>query len=550
MRPMTRYQRLLAGRWPGALAVVAGIGVFQFFGNATRGYIPTDSLFYWWGFQWANPSSETEHGWLILGLSLWLFWQNVRREPAAPNPPATGLALAAMLGGLAVHLLGYAVQQTRISIVGFLLFTGGVLTLTGGRRWGRAAAFPLAFMVFALPLNILDTAGFWLRMAVIATSHDLANLGGISVIRSGTQLFAPDGTYQYDVAAACSGVRSLMALTALSLLVGYLNFRSWGLRLFVLLLSLPFTYVGNVVRITAIIVAGEFLGQDAGMVVHEWAGFLVFVIVLGLVLLSVNLLRRWLPGTVMPADPAPAPFWSKPVPAADGRAWDRWAAAVVVLAAVATAGFTQRLDALPVRTGTGVRLAADGRNPVELPAFVGTEWIGRRIEVSTVELEILPPDTGFSRRVYVDVANPRRQVLLSIVLSGRDRSSIHRPELCVEGQGWTIKGSFSHRFTSVLPGGAALPATVLRLERKGNQTDRPLPALVAYWFVSSEKVVASHWERMAEGAWARLRHGRADRWAYVLVQTGAEDGEEAALTRIRELLAGTVPDFQQVEPSP
>ncbi len=527
---------------------LAGFVVLQFFGNATRGYIPTDSLFYWWGFQWWNPGSETEHGWLILGLSLWLFWQNVRREPVAPNPAATGVALAAMLGGLAVHLLGYAVQQTRISILGFLLFTGGVLTLAGGQRWGRAAAFPLAFMVFALPLNILDTAGFWLRMAVIATSHDLANLGGIGVIRSGTQLFAPDGTYQYDVAAACSGVRSMMALTALSLLVGYLNFRSWGLRLFVLLLSFPFTYVGNVGRITAIIVAAEWFGQDAGMVVHEWAGFLVFVIVLGLVPLSVNLLRRWLPGTVMPADPAPTPFWSEPIAAEGKPPWSRWAAVAVLLAAVATAGFTHQLDALPVRTGTGVRLSADGRNPVELPAFVGTEWIGRRIEVSAVELEILPPDTGFSRRVYVDVANPRRQVLLSIVLSGRDRSSIHRPELCVEGQGWTIKDSFLHRFPGLLPGGADLPATVLRLEQTGTKLGQPVPALVAYWFVSSEDVVASHWERMAQGAWARLRHGRADRWAYILVRTGAEDGEEAALARIRELLAGTVPVFQQVAP--
>jgi hypothetical protein len=61
--------------------------------------------------------------------------------------------MTAMLGGLAVHLLGYAVQQTRISILGFLLFTWGVLALAGGRRWGRAAAFPLAFMVFAVPVK-------------------------------------------------------------------------------------------------------------------------------------------------------------------------------------------------------------------------------------------------------------------------------------------------------------------------------------------------------------------------------------------------------------
>jgi hypothetical protein len=166
---------------------------------------------------------------------------------------------------------------------------------------------------------------------------------------------------------------------------------------------------------------------------------------------------------------------------------------------------------------------ADGRNPVDLPAFVGTEWIGRRVDISPVELEILPPDTGFSRRIYVAVPDPRRQVLLSIVLSGRDRSSIHRPELCVEGQGWTIKGSFPHGFEGVQPGGRVLPATVLRLERAGANGAKPTPALLAYWFVSSETVVATHAERMWRGAWDRLRHGRADRWAYVLAQTVAAE---------------------------
>ena len=111
--------------------------------------------------------------------------------------------------------------------IGCLLFSWGCLALVGGRRWGRAAAFPLGFLTFALPVNVLDTAGFWLRMWVIEASHGIANTVGVAVIRSGTQLFSPDGLYQYDVAAACSGVRSLMALTALSLLVGYLNFRPW-----------------------------------------------------------------------------------------------------------------------------------------------------------------------------------------------------------------------------------------------------------------------------------------------------------------------------------
>lgn len=527
--------------WPALACGLAGFLVFQFFGNATQGYIDTRSLFYWWGFQWWNPGSETEHGWLILGLSLWLFWQNTRRQPATPNPAWQGRALAAMLGGLAVHLLGYAVQQTRISILGFLLFTWGALTLAGGARWGRAACFPLGFMIFALPVNVLDTAGFWLRMWVIQASQSLAHLAGIGVIRSGTQLFSPDGAYQYDVAAACSGVRSLMALTALSLLVGYLNFRPWWLRVLILLLSFPFTYLGNVVRIGGIIFVAEWFGQRAGEVFHEWAGFLVFVIVLGLVLLSVNLLRRIFPAAIMvEAAPVVPGFWTAPAAGRGGRVL----VAAVVVAAAGVAALTQRFDALPVRTDTGVRLAADGINPVDLPAFIGTDWIGRRTEVTAVERDILPPDTGFSRRLYVALDDPRRQVFLSVVLSGRDRSSIHRPELCVEGQGWTIKAGFAHDFRTTLTADGRLPATVLRVERAAGEGPA-VKSLLAYWFVNGDRVVPSHVQRMLRGAWDRLRHGRADRWAYVLVQTDAGDGEAAALARLQVVLDGTLPAFQK-----
>ncbi len=447
-----------------------------------------------------------------------------------------------MLGGLAVHVLGYGVQQTRISIFGFLLFTWGLLTLAGGARWGRAAMFPLGFMIFAIPVNVLDTAGFWLRMWVIQASQTLAHGSGIEVIRSGTQLFAPDGAYQYDVAAACSGVRSLMALTALSLLLGYLNFRSWWLRVLILLLSFPFTYVGNVVRIGGIIFVAEGFGQKAGEVFHEWAGFLVFVIVLGLVLLSVNLLRRLFPRAVMTTEPVTvAAIWSAQVTATPA-----WRGPVIVgLAAMAVVGLTRRFDTLPVRTDAGVFLAVDGINPVDLPAFIGSDWIGRRTEVTNVEREILPPDTGFSRRLYVALDNPRRQVFVSIVLSGRDRSSIHRPELCVEGQGWTIKESFAHGFNTSLTATGQLPTTVLRVERTASDGQTTVPSLLAYWFVNGERVVPSHAQRMVRGAWDRLRHGRADRWAYVLIQTDASDGEAAALARLQEVLDGTLPRFQK-----
>ena len=169
----------------------------------------------------------------------------------------------ALFGALILHAVGFAAQQARISILAFLLFTWGLVALTGrssvlpavwrGDRWGAAVAFPLAFMVFAIPINVLDTLGFWLRVWVVDASAAVAHAAGIEVLRSGTLLVAPDGDCNYDVAAACSGVRSLTALAALSLLAGYLGFRSWWRRALALGLCFPLVYVGNVARIVAIV---------------------------------------------------------------------------------------------------------------------------------------------------------------------------------------------------------------------------------------------------------------------------------------------------------
>ena len=557
---MTSYAHSYRRFGPAVVCAVAALAVWQFFGNANRGYIDTASLFYWWGFQWFNPDSETEHGILILGIAGWLGWRNLKEgalavggatadlEPGRQGVGATKMAVAAMVGGLALHTLGFVAQQARISIVAFLIFAWGVAVLAGGRRAGRAAAFPLAFMLFAVPVNVLDSVGFWLRLWVIEATAGLAHLAGFAVVRNGTQLFAPDGSYQYDVAAACSGVRSLMALAALTLLVGYLNFRGWGRRLGVWALCLPLTYLGNVVRIAAVVFAGQWFGQRAGERVHEWAGFSVFLVVLGGVLLAVEAMRRWWPEKDERAESS-EPRAERSEGAERRSAWR--VAALVGVVAGAEMVFIGWMAGLPPRGGVGVKLAADGKNPVELPTFIGTEWIGRGAEVTAVEREILPADTGYARKSYVAVANPAERVFVSVVLSGRDRTSIHRPELCLVGQGWSIEGASRESFNYPGRAEAGFAGTVLRVRREV-VTPRgrvAVPELVAYWFVDSERVVATNGGRFWRDAWNRLAHGRPDRWAYVLVQTGAADGEAAALARMRAVLAGTLPAFQQPLPA-
>lgn len=596
-----------------ALCALAGFFVFQFFGNATRGYIDTNSLFYWWGYQWANPASESEHGWLILAVAVWLLWRSLRSaergapsanelrrtEGGMPSPsrgtlsaeggmpgernaseagspgnsdyplptnhyPLISAASAALLGGLALHLLGYAMQQTRISIIGCLVFTWGVIAFAGGPRWGRAAVFPIAFMLFAIPINMFGDLGFRLRSAVIEVAYPLARASGIDVIRNGTQLLAPDGSYSYDVVEACSGMRSLTALAALSLLVGYLNFRAWWMRLLIGALSLPYAYVGNVVRIYAIIIAGEWRGQAAGALVHDVFGVLIFLIVLGLVQLTVNWVQKR--------------GWGEPEIEVSGkgegargqeggdRGQDRgqradgmrrsWVVAgFVVISAAGVTAAAAKLDVIQVSPRTGVKLAADGLNPVRLPNYLGADWAGQDAEVSEVERRTLPPDTGYSRKNYVSLTDRRNSVFVSIVLSGRDRTSIHRPEICLEGQGWTIRRSDRHAFERPAIDARSRyglqPVTLLRIDREVRVEDGrtvKVPGLLAYWFVGADKTVASNLGRLMHSSIDRLRHLQAHRWAYVIVQTHALDGEEAALARMQEVIGQSVAAFQEPVP--
>ena len=549
------------GRWIPALgAGIVAVVLLHLWGNAVRGYIGTTSLFEWWFFQLLNPASEAEHGWLILGLSAWLLWRNVR---AARGDTADGdavwPAVVAFVGGLALHALGFVAQQTRISIVGFLLILWGVFRLGGGIRWGRAAAFPIGFLVFAIPVNVLDSVGFWLRVWVVDASSAIAHGAGIAVLRNGTQLLAPDGSYNYDVAAACSGVRSLTALAALSLLAGYLCFRGICRRALVFAACFPLVYLGNVARIVAIIIAADAGGPRWGDIAHEVMGYGVFAIVLGGVLGWASLLERLRPEASAASDERRGSARTKtsglrnlisdklgePSARSVANAW-AVAAGFLVLAGAA-AFFLRKVATRPSGVTTGVMLSGSGIDPVELPSFIGTEWIGRRAEVSAVEREILPADTGYSRKTYVAVADPRRQVFLSIVLSGRDRTSIHRPELCLVGQGWTIADS-ERRTLAITDGegdfaGGRIPFTLLRVKRefptpRGRES---VPQLVAYFFIGADGVVGGHADMVRRDAWNRVRHGRADRWAYLLMQADARDGEAAALARMEYVLRGVWP---------
>ena len=170
--------------------------------------------------------------------------------------------------------------------------------------------------------------------------------------------------------------------------------------------------------------------------------------------------------------------------------------------------FLQRLSALPPRGQVGVVLAADGLNPIELPAFLGQSGSvsGRRCRRGNVKAarrhgvfaeELCLRGRSHAGRVPFHCAK------------WRDPTSIHRPELCLVGQGWTIERGAGTSVRSSNTDGrrkrvfARLSSTVHReIPSAGGKVI--VPQLIAYSSVGGNRVVPSNWQRFVQDAWNRV----------------------------------------------
>ncbi len=293
--------------------LAAWIALFHLLGNSVIGYVDTRSMFTWLNTIQANAErtdSDDAFGrfvpFLVLVLAL------VRRRElmeATKKVWLPGLGILAL--ALALHVVGFLVQQTRVSIVAFLVGVYGLMGMLWGPGWLRAVFFPYFLLVFALPIAAyLDGPAFKLRLFSSWLSTSIcANGLGMKIDRIGTMIFFPGNrttpAFQFDVAPACSGMRSITVVTLLTLAFGWLNFDTWWRRGVLALAAVPLAFLGNTVRLILTFVVSEAWGKAAGSFVETKAGIITFSIALLGVFALGRLLRE--PRAPMPGGPSPTP---------------------------------------------------------------------------------------------------------------------------------------------------------------------------------------------------------------------------------------------------
>ena len=241
---------------------------------------------------WSDEQSQ--QGPIVLAIGGWLLWRRWDDMRAAGQPGSLYLTLV----GLGSCGLAYAAGRlaSLFLVEAYSLYAFGlvaVYALTGWRGL-RKGLFPLVFLAFAAPVPffvgwpITTHLRLWISEATVG----LLRLCGVSAARDGLTLYIE--SYRIEIAEACSGMNSLLALTALGLCYVHIR-RDPPFAYYALMFPIivAFAVVANLVRVlllaTLTLTAGDAVAQG---VLHETLGFATFGVALGLTFLADAVLAR------------------------------------------------------------------------------------------------------------------------------------------------------------------------------------------------------------------------------------------------------------------
>lgn len=246
------------------------------------------SAFRWIYSAW-NGETDYEHGklfpFVIAGL---IFYRLKDLKAAAKEGSCWGLL--SVFIGVSFYVISYRTLQPRIAIGGLPFILWGSAWYLWGWHVARILAFPLFFFWLAIPLPGFQQATTHLQLLATSLAHHGSALCGVETYVEGTKVLPIKGNWQpLDIAAGCSGIRSLMALLMISAIWAYVAKIALWKKAVLFLSAFPLAIIGNALRVTSIFVIAEYGNAEwARGTWHDWSGLLLFYPFSLLILLAIN----------------------------------------------------------------------------------------------------------------------------------------------------------------------------------------------------------------------------------------------------------------------
>lgn len=240
------------------------------------------------------------HGPIVLMTGLWLLW---RKWPSVRHfvaPPAAWRVAALVIPLLAFYAL---VRVTQIvELEGYVMYATAIAVAYGvvGGAVLRKLAFPLVYLAFMFPPPETVVYALTMPLKIGISEWAIAFLQLFGYPIGGTGVTIQIGPYQLLVAAACSGLNSIVSLSALTTFYIYIRHADNLRYASVLLLCVvPVAVAANYVRVLILILLTYHAGEaTAQSFVHDLAGLTMFALALLFIFLIDYALtrvfgRRW-----------------------------------------------------------------------------------------------------------------------------------------------------------------------------------------------------------------------------------------------------------------
>ncbi len=234
--------------------------------------------------QWSNDE-DMGHGFFVPVIALYIAY--LRRdllfaEAARPNY----LGLAIMTYSAIQWYIGSLGAELFLQRTAFVFSIYGAVLLVGGFRAIRILILPLFMLLFMIPIPAIVYSAITFPLQIFASRVAEFMLGviGIPVLREGNILEL--ASQKLSVVEACSGIRSLLTLTFLSLVYAFFFDPKPWMRPVLLVATIPIAIIANAGRVTITGLLSEFNPELARGLFHEMEGWVIFMIALLILVLT------------------------------------------------------------------------------------------------------------------------------------------------------------------------------------------------------------------------------------------------------------------------